>query len=121
MKAADMPAAKRHAQKVKRSKKNDPTFAGPAAETFDPITKEVVTAINLEWAKNFLVQGESWIDIDDDKLNNCSPKFQAYGLKRTHTKDKKLKPVNHMAATVGTGNICRIMPDKININIYNCG
>jgi len=84
MKAADMPAAKRHAQKVKRSKKNDPTFAGPAAETFDPIMEEVVKAINLEWAKNFFVPGESWIDIDDDKLNNCSPKFQAYGLKRTY-------------------------------------
>ncbi|KAK1733201.1 hypothetical protein QTG54_016058 [Skeletonema marinoi] len=99
MKAADMPASKRHANEVARTNNDDLVPAGPAAETFDPIMEEVIEAINNEWAKNFFVLGESWIDVDDDKLNNCSPKFQAYGLKRTPTKDKKLKPVNHVAAT----------------------
>lgn len=53
MKAADMPAAKRHASAVARS--NAVPSAGPAAETFDPIMEEVIGAINNEWAKNFFV------------------------------------------------------------------
>eukprot|EP00984_Skeletonema_dohrnii_P012472 scaffold5064_cov67-Skeletonema_dohrnii-CCMP3373.AAC.2 len=111
-----MPAAKRHAAAVA---KNGLAAAGPAADSFDPIMEEVIDAINNEWAMNFFVRGESWIDVDDDKLNNCSPKFQAYGLKRTPTKDKKLKPVpvNHIAATVGTGNICRVTPDTLGIKL----
>eukprot|EP00986_Skeletonema_menzelii_P000633 scaffold176_cov69-Skeletonema_menzelii.AAC.1 len=116
MKVADMPAATRHAKTMSRSNGTF-TFAGPAAETFDPIMNEVVDAINLEWMKTFFVCGESWIDIDDDKLNNTSPKMQAIGLKRTPTKEKKLKPVNHIAATVGTGHICRVTPDTIGLKL----
>ena len=117
MKAADMPAAKRHAVTVANKSDNDLVTAGPAPNTFDPIMQEVLDAMNNEWAKNFFVSGESWIDVDDDKLNNSSPKFQAYGFKRTPTKDKKLKPVNHLAATIGTGNICRVTPDTLGLKL----
>ena len=112
-----MPAAKRHAEAVSRRNDNDLTFAGPAAQTFDPIMDDVIDAMNNEWKKFFFVQGKSWIDIDDDKLNNCSPKFKDHGLKRTPTKDKKEKPVHHLAATVGSGHICRVMPDIIGLKL----
>ena len=96
---------------------NNLTSAGPAAQTFDPLIEEVIRALNHEWKDNFFVVGESCIDIDDDKLNNCSPKWLDNGMKRTPTKDKKEKPVNHIAATVGTGHICHITPDTIGLKL----
>eukprot|EP00986_Skeletonema_menzelii_P016560 scaffold15054_cov74-Skeletonema_menzelii.AAC.1 len=117
MKVADMPAATRHAIEVSRTNDSRLARAGPAAQTYDTIMTEVIDAINLEWTKTFFVSGESWVDIDDDKLNNCSPKFTDFGRKRTTTKDKKRKPVNHVTATVGTGNICRVVPDTIGLKL----
>ncbi|KAL7459526.1 hypothetical protein ACHAWC_011246 [Mediolabrus comicus] len=117
MKAADMPAAKRHAMKVQRCSDTMVAAAGPAAESFDPIMSELVDALNKEWGKIFFVPGVSWIDVDDDKLAHSSHLFQAYGMKRTPTKDKKLKPVFHVAATTGSGNICHIRPDTIGLQL----
>ena len=117
MKVADMPAATRHAYTVSRGTDNDLTFAGPAAQTLDPIMRELFDAINNEWQKYFFAPGKSWIDVDDDKLNNCSPKWKPYGFKRTPTKEKKEKPVIHTAATVGSGHICRVMPDTIGLKL----
>ena len=64
----------------------------PAA-SFDPIFAEAIDACSKLWTKLFFVPGSSWCDIDDDKIPNTSPQWKQYGMKRTPTKDKKLKPV----------------------------
>ena len=108
MTRADIPASSRNPQG---------TEAAPVAFTFDPIMKEMIDAINKEWTDMFFVSGESYSSMDDDKLPSTSPKFKAYGMKRTPTKDKKLKPVFHVACTIGSENICNITPDTTTLKL----
>ncbi|KAL7527546.1 hypothetical protein ACHAWF_002220 [Thalassiosira exigua] len=61
--------------------------------SFDPIFGEVIYSCNKLWRKLFIVIGESWFDVDDDKVPHFSPTWTRYGMKRTPIKDKKLKPV----------------------------
>ena len=74
------------------------------ANTIDRLVQEAVRVVNKEWVKLFFVLGVSWMDIDDDKLNFCSQLWKKYGFKMTPTKDKKLNPVIHIAATIGSGH-----------------
>lgn len=66
--------------------------------TFDPINIELEQACCKEWIDMFFVNGSSWVDIDDDKLNHSSKNFPKYGYRVTPTKDKKFKPVIHVMA-----------------------
>ena len=65
----------------------------------------------------FFVLGTSWVDIDNDKVPNCSRKWKEYGMRTIPTKDKKLNPVSHVMATVGTGFICWFAPDKLGMRL----
>ena len=76
-----------------------------SAFLFDPIMEKSIRACGQEWTKMFFVPGTSWVDIDDDKVPNCSQKWKEYDMRTVPTKDKKLKPVFHVMATVGTGFI----------------
>ncbi|KAL7531815.1 hypothetical protein ACHAWF_003920, partial [Thalassiosira exigua] len=87
------------------------------ANSFDPILKEAIYACNKLWRKLFVVIGESWFDVDDDKVPHTSPLWTRYGMKRTPTKDKKLKPVFHVMAVIGTGYVCYVAPDLINVKL----
>ena len=57
------------------------------AFSFDPIMKEAICACGQEWTKMFFVPGTSWVDIDDDKVPNCSQKWKEYGMRTVPTKD----------------------------------
>ena len=81
--------------------------------TFDPINIELEQACCKEWIDMFFVNGSSWVDIDDDKLNHSSKNFPKYGYRVTPTKDKKLKPVIHVMATVGSGFIVFFYADTL--------
>ena len=106
---ADKPAYKR--PPLSESAGSLPAF------TFDPIMKDVKEILNREWSRMFFVYQHSWLSIDDDKLPYCSKKWKEYGLQMTPTKDKKLKPVIHTAACVGTGFIVAIYPHTIGSNL----
>ena len=108
MNAADKPSS---------TKQHNTAGATPVANTIDPLVKEAVRVVNKEWVKLFFVLGVSWMDIDDDKLNFCSQLWKKYGFKMTPTKDKKLKPVIHIAATIGSGHICHLTPDELNLKL----
>ena len=94
---ADKPA-------YKRPSKNESAGNLPAF-TFDPIMKNVKEILNQEWSRMFFVNQHSWLSVDDDKLPFCSKKWREYGWQMTPTKDKKLKPVIHTAASVGAAFI----------------
>ena len=80
---------------------------------------EAVTILNRHFTNLNFVVGVSWVDLDDDKIPHCSPRFKEYGMRMTPTKDKKLKPVFHLAATVGSGSgmICWLHPDTLNLKM----
>lgn len=108
MSVADKPAS---------TKQHHIAGATAVANTIDPLMKEAVRVVNTEWVKLFFVLGVSWMDIDDDKLNFCSKLWKKYGFKMTPTKDKKLKPVIHIAATTGSGHICHLTLDELNLKL----
>ena len=87
------------------------------AFSFDPIMEEAIRACGQEWTNMFLVPGTSWADIYDNKVPNCSRKWKEYGMRTVPTKDKKLKPVFHVMATVGTGFICWFALDKLGMRL----
>ena len=45
----------------------------PPACTFDPILDDAVKACCRQWTQMFFVAGNSWVDLDDDKIPNSSP------------------------------------------------
>ena len=106
--AADVPAS---------AKQHNTAGATAEANTIDPLAKEAIRVLNNEWGKLFFVIGVSWIDLDDDKLNFISKLWKKYGFKMTPTKDKKCKPVVHVAATTGSGHICHLTPDELNLKL----
>lgn len=108
MTKADKPASKRSAL---HGATQLPSFS------FDPIVDEAIDAFNKESTKTYFVPGVTWVDIDDDKIPNCSPKWKSYGMKTTPTKDKKKKPVFHLMATIGTGHIIYTAPDKLKLKL----
>ena len=67
----------------------------------------------------FLVPGVLWVDIDDDKLPDSSSRWKLYGLRMTPTKDNKLEPIAHVMATIGSGNICWMFPDKLPLKLVD--
>ena len=67
--------------------------------------------------KDVFSPGTSWVDIDEDKIQNCSRKWKEYIMQTVPTKDNKLKPVFHVIATVGTGFICWFVPDKLGMRL----
>lgn len=104
MTKADRPASKRKVPDgVARAEPN----------AFDPIMVELEEVCRREWIDTFFVSGHSWVDIDDDKLAYCSRKWPKYGMRTTPTKDKKLKPVIHVMATVGSGFVVFFYADTI--------
>ena len=64
MTKADVPPSVR---KVIHGSSQIPAFS------FDPIMDKAIRACTDEW-KMFFVMGSSWVDIDDDKIPNTSPK-----------------------------------------------
>ena len=85
--------------------------------SFDPIIQDAIDALNKHLTWLFFVRGNSWADVDDDKIPNCSPLFKEYGMKMTPTKDKKLKPVFHVMAVIGAGYITYVTPDLVGLKL----
>ena len=85
--------------------------------TFDPILNSAIDACNKHWTDLFFVAGNSWCDIDDDKIPNTSPLWKQFGMKMTPTKDKKLKPVFHVMAVIGAGYVCWVAPDILKLKL----
>ena len=85
--------------------------------TLDPIFESMIQCLNVHWVEQFFVSGQSWVDIDDDKLPNTSHAWKQYGFKLTPTKDNKLKPVIHLMATIGGSFICYMKPDTIGLKL----
>ena len=108
MTKADRPASKRPCA---------PGTAGHPADTFDPIMQKVVDSLNDNNRYVYFMNGESDCDVDDDKLPYCSNLWTSYGMKRTPTKDKKLKPVMHLTATTGSCQLVHICPDVIGLKL----
>ena len=67
----------------------------------------------------FFVPGVSWVDIDDNKLPDSSSRWKLYGLRMTPAKDNKLEPIAHVMATIGSGNICWMFPDKLPLKLVD--
>ena len=65
----------------------------------------------------YFLSGVSSVDLDDDKLPFTSFLWTQYGMKRTPTKEKKLKPVIHVVATTGSGQIAYICPDILGLKL----
>ena len=105
--AADMPAS---ARKVLAG-------AQAPAYSFDPLIQKGIGSLNDEWTNFYFVRCKSKGDLDDDKWPNTSPLFKLYGMRRTPTKDKKLKPVMHLIAVIGSGCICYMAPDLMNLKL----
>ena len=57
--------------------------------------------------------GCTWVDIYDDTIPHCSGKWKLHGWRTQPTKDKKLKPVIHLMASVSTGWIIWLSPQKM--------
>ena len=57
------------------------------------------------------------MDADDDKIPNTSPNWAKHGMRRTPTKDKKLKPVFHLQATIASGYITMMIPDTLKLQM----
>ena len=106
--AADKPAPKQESQHKS---------AQLAAMTFDPIMSSAMKSFNNEWSELYYLLCVTWASLDDDKEPYCSCLWSDYGMKQTPTKDKKLKPVFHVMATVGSGHICYLTPDIIGIKL----
>ena len=65
----------------------------------------------------FFVKQATWLSLDEDKLPYSSANWRQYGMQLTSTKEKRLKPVIHTAAAVGTGFIVTIYPDRIKTSL----
>ena len=104
LRAADQPAAFKQPVDVAAP-------LGPNA--FDPRLDEMVDVLSNHWTKTFFIEGETLVDIDDDKLHHGSPVWRAYGFAQQTSKDKKKKPVNNLVASVGGGFVLRVMPEKL--------
>ena len=72
-----------------------------------------INALNREWTAHNFVLCVTWVDVDNDKQPNYSPLWVLYGCRVTPTKDKKLKPVNHLMVSVATGYLIWICPDTL--------
>ena len=57
------------------------------------------------WSSIFFIKRVTWGALDDDKIPNTSWLWEKYGIQRTPTKEKKLKPVVHLVASIATGLI----------------
>ena len=79
--------------------------------------KKAFYELNQEWKKMGFVAKVTWVDVDDDKLPNSSKTWIHYGMRMTPTKDKKLKPVVHVACAVGTGFIVSLIPDTHDLTL----
>ena len=87
------------------------------AYSFDPLIRKIIDSCNENWRDIHFVKGTSKLDVDDDKVPNTSPKWADHGMRRTPTKDKKLKPVNHLQATTAGGYITMMIPDTLNLQM----
>ena len=85
--------------------------------TFDPITHQAIMVCNTHWILIHFLLGVTWLDCDDDKLGHSAQLFKEHGMRMTPTKDKKLKPVIHVFANVGSGDMCCIFPDRIKMKL----
>ena len=80
------------------------------AFSFDPLIRKIINSFNENSRDLHFVKGTSKVDADDDKIPNTSPNWAKHGMRRTRmrrtpTKDKKLKPVFHLQATIASGYI----------------
>jgi hypothetical protein len=74
-------------------------------------------ACSKEWTKLYFVPGGTNVDLDDDKINKTLPKWKLHGMQTHSTKDKKMKPVIHTVASIGTGMICVLKPEIIGMKL----
>ena len=91
------------ADKPASSRKSEIGVASLPPFSFDPIIDDLVLSLNRLWSRQFFAPGCTWVDIDDDKIPHCSKKWKLHGWRTQPTKDKKLKPVIHLMASVSTG------------------
>ena len=57
------------------------------------------------------------VDLDDDKINQMSPRGKLYGMQTHPIKDKKQKPVIHTTTSIGTSMICVLKPEVIGMRL----
>ena len=101
------------ADKPASSRKSEIGVASLPPFSFDPIIDDLVLSLNRLWSRQFFAPGCTWVDIDDDKIPHCSKKWKLHGWRTQPTKDKKLKPVIHLMASVSTGWIIWLNPQKM--------
>ena len=94
-----------------------PNTVGHPADTLDPIIRKTVDDMNENNRNLYFLTGVTSTSMDDDKQPYSSPLFVKYGTKRTPTKEKKLKPVFHVAAATGSCQIIHICPDTIGLKL----
>ena len=95
------------------SRKTDINVGRHPSFSMDPIMNNFVGILNRHWCNMFYVLMVSWVDLDDDKLPFCSPKWKLYGWRMMTTKEKKQKPVIHCMASVSTACLLWINPENI--------
>ena len=87
------------------------------AYSFDPMIRKIIHSFNENGRDLHFVPGVSKMDADDDKIPNTSPNWAKHGMRRTPTKDKKLKPVFHLQATIASGYITMMIPDTLKLQM----
>ena len=87
------------------------------AYSFDPFLEEAFASCSKEWVDLCFVKGVTNFDLDDDKINQTSPRWKLYDMQMHPTKDKKQKPVIHTTASIGTGMICVLKPEVIGMRL----
>lgn len=74
--------------------------------SISPILMPWEHACALHWSSLFFVSGESWIDIDDDKLPfSAKRSFESYGIRMVPVRRGGTAPVVHLASSTSTGLI----------------
>ena len=101
---------------VSKRLRTDGTCGYPA-DSFEPIMRKVLDNMNTNCRGIYMMIGVTCADKDEVKLPHCSPRWSKYGFKRTPTKDKKLKPVVHLTASVGSDHILPLCVYKIGLKL----
>ena len=78
------------------SRKTDINVGRHPSFSMDPIMNNFVGILNRHWCNMFYVLMVSWVDLDDDKLPFCSPKWKLYGWRMMTTIEKKTEICNSL-------------------------
>ena len=90
-----------------------------SSSAIDPLMMEECESCNNEWSKLCSMRGVTNVDLDDDKIYKTSPKWKPNGIQPHPTKDKKMKPVIHTVALIGTGIICVVKAETIGMKLVD--